>query len=176
MTDDATEITIRPGTVDDAAGTAALLGPIVAAGCYTAMEPPVTEETQREFIEWLPDPSLLLVAEERDPASGDVRIVGMQDLIPLGVIARSFGHTASISTFVALDRHRRGIGARLFAETYRRAPDLGFEKLLAFVRADNDAGRRAYFSQGFRLVGVAERQTRVGDRYVDELILERFVR
>jgi hypothetical protein len=41
------------------------------------------------------------------------------------------------------------------------------------IRADNPAALETYLSQGFRTVGTAYRQARVGSRYVDEIIIEK---
>lgn len=143
-------IVIREGVAADASATAALLAPIVAAGIHTAIEGPVDEATQRAFIESLPARALFLVAEERAPGAPP-RVVGMQDVLPASDQDATSGDAGAISTFVALDRHRRGIAARLFTETYRRARALGYRRLVAVVRADNAAGLRAYRGQGFRL-------------------------
>jgi L-amino acid N-acyltransferase YncA len=164
------DLLIRRATPDDAAGIADVLNPIVAARIYSAMVTPVTEKTQREFIETLPPRSLLHVAVE--PPG---RIVGLQEVLPFCAGTASFDHVGVIGSFVALDRHRRGIGARLFAVTFDAARALGYEKLFAFVRADNEAGLRAYTGQGFRKIGTAAKHCKVDGRYVDEIVIERFL-
>ena len=46
---------------------------------------------------------------------------------------------------------------------------------LAFVRADNPTALATYMSQGFRVVGTAQKQTKIGGGYIDEVIIERFL-
>jgi RimJ/RimL family protein N-acetyltransferase len=67
------------------------------------------------------------------------------------------------------------VARRLFAETFAAARSKGYKKLFTYVRRDNPAALAAYLSQGFRVVGTAERQARIRGRYVDEIIIERFL-
>lgn len=43
------------------------------------------------------------------------------------------------------------------------------------VRADNIAALQAYLAQGFTAIGVAKRHARVGGRYIDEVLIEKFL-
>lgn len=166
-----TDVLVRRAVPADAEGMAAVLNPIVAARVYSAMVDPVTADGQRAWIEAFPARGVLHVAVDR--ASG--RVVGLQDVAPFWSGSRAFDHVGSIGTFVDLAWHRRGIGARLFAATFDACRAAGYEKIVAFVRADNEAGLRAYRGQGFRDVGVAARHARIDGRDVDEVILERFL-
>ncbi len=165
------EVVVREARIDDAGGLVAVLAPIVEARIYSAIDTVPTEASQRAFFEAFPSRGIFHVAEERP--SG--RLVGMQDLVPFAEATPACAHGGDIATFVALDHHRRGIAARLFAATYEAAVRKGYEKILAWVRADNEAGLRAYRGQGFRDVGIAERHAKIDGRYVDEVILERLL-
>jgi L-amino acid N-acyltransferase YncA len=165
------EVVIRRAHPDDAAGMVAILNPIIEARVYSALDTPVTVESQRAFIEDFPARGILHVAEERTGG----RLVGMQDVVPFADYTRAFDHVGVIATFVALHGHRRGIGARLFAATFQTAKSAGFEKIQAWVRADNEAGLRAYRGAGFAPIGTAVRQARINGRYIDEIVLERFI-
>ena len=68
-----------------------------------------------------------------------------------------------------------GIAGRLFAATFDAAPAKGYEKFFTYVRADNEAGLKAYLRQGFRVVGTAERHARIDGRDIDEIVIERFI-
>lgn len=103
------------------------------------------------------------------------RIVGLQDVAPFGDYTHAFDDVGVIGTYVALSRHRQGIGATLFAATFRAARSEGYEKIFSYVRSDNAAGLRAYLSQGFRIVGTAERHAKIDGRYVDEILIEKFI-
>jgi RimJ/RimL family protein N-acetyltransferase len=43
------------------------------------------------------------------------------------------------------------------------------------VRADNLAALATYLNHGFRILGMAQRQAKLNGKYVDELIVERFL-
>ena len=47
--------------------------------------------------------------------------------------------------------------------------------MFTFVRADNPGALQFYLALGFRVVGTAERQAKIGGDYVDEVFLERFL-
>jgi L-amino acid N-acyltransferase YncA len=170
---DGTHVTVRDATLDDAESLVEMLNPIIAARCYTAMVDPCTVESQRAFIEGLDARSIFHVAEESTGAAR--RVVGCQELVPFVSESRAFDHVGVMATFVALDRHRRGIAARLFEATFEAGRRAGYEKIFTFVRADNEAGLRAYLGQGFERIGVASRHAKIDGRYVDEVMIERFL-
>ena len=122
---------------DDAAAIAELLGPIVQAGRYTAMTAPVTEASQREFYETLPERAIFLACVDAG------RIVGIQDVLP------GAGRSGDISTFVALDRHGQGIGRALFHRTIEEAQRRRYDTLRAVIRSDNPAAIAYYRACGF---------------------------
>jgi len=61
------------------------------------------------------------------------------------------------------------------ATVFEAARLKGYEKLSAFVRADNIAALTAYLSQRFRIIGTAQRQAKINGKYVDEILIERFL-
>ena len=135
------------------------------------MVTPFTVDEQRAFIEGFPERGVYHVAEDR--ATG--RIVGSQDLEPFLDGSEAFDHVGTMGTFVDLSRLREGIGSLLFAATFERARELGFEKVFTFVRADNDVGLQAYLAQGFEVVGTAKRHAKIDGRLVDEIMIEIFL-
>ena len=161
---------IREATVDDAEGIASILNAIIGARIYTALDTPVTVEQEREFIRRFPERGIFLVA-----VGGSGRVVGFQDVEPFGTFTHAFDHVGVIGTYVDLDLHRQGIAAQLFAATYEAARRKGYEKLFGYVRADNEAGLKAYRKQGFRVIGTAERHARIDGRYIDETLIERLL-
>ena len=48
-------------------------------------------------------------------------------------------------------------------------------RTLSLVRADNDAALKTYLAQGFQIVGTAKRQARIDGRYIDEIMIEKFL-
>jgi len=164
-------IRIRPVTPDDAAGIVAVMNPIIAARCYTVFDAPFTVDAERAFIAGFSARGIFHVAvDERDG-----RVVGLQNLEPVVNYTRAMDHVASIGTYVDLNRRREGIAGRLFAASLARARERGFEKLFTMVRADNAAALQTYVRQGFVIVGMAKRHTKIDGAYVDEVLIERFL-
>lgn len=56
-----------------------------------------------------------------------------------------------------------------------RARAAGFLKLVATIRADNDAALAFYRAGGFATAGIARRHTRIGESFVDAAITERWI-
>ncbi len=164
-------IEIRDVRIEDAEDVAAILNPIIAARCYTALDTPVTVEQEREFIRSFPARGIFLVAF--DTASN--RVVGFQDVSPFADFTHAFDHVGVIGTYVDLNRRRQGIAGRLFAATCEAARHKGYEKFFTYVRADNEAALQTYLCHGFRIVGAAERQARIDGRYIDEIVIEKLL-
>jgi len=164
-------IEIRDVRIEDAEGILAILNPIIAARCYTAMDTAITVGVEREFIRTFPPSGTFLVAV--DAALN--RIVGFQNVSPFGSFTHAFDHVGVIGTYVDLEQRRQGIATRLFAATFDAARRKGYEKFFSYVRADNEAGLQTYLRQGFRIVGKAERHAKIDGKYVDEVIIERAI-
>ena len=162
-------IEIRDVRVEDAEEILAILNPIIAARCYTAMDTVFTVEEEREFIRTFPERGIFLAAV--DTTAG--RIAGFQNVSPFGSFTSAFDHVGVIGTYVDLSRRRQGIANRLFAATFEAARAKGYEKFFSYVRADNEAGLQTYLSQGFRIVGTAERHAKIDGRYIDEIVIEK---
>ena len=165
------EFSVRPVTEDDAAPIVGLLNPLIQAGTYTVIDEPVTVDEQMDFIRKFPERGVFNVAVGE--ASG--RLLGLQDVVPLSPGSGAFEHVGVISTFVALGSHGRGVGRSLSEATFRAATRLGFIKISATIRADNPRAVAFYLSQGFRIVGTAERHALIRGKYVDEVLAEKFI-
>jgi L-amino acid N-acyltransferase YncA len=165
------EFMIRDAVPEDAEQLVAILNPIIEAGTSTALDTPYTVEEEREFIAAFPERGVFHVAV-REP---DGRVVGLQSVEPFTTGTHAFDHVGVMGTYVDLACHRQGIGRRLFAATFEAARRKGYEKIFTYVRADNEAGLAAYLGQGFEVVGTARRHAKIGGRYVDEIMIERFL-
>ncbi len=162
---------VRAVREEDAASIVGLLNPLIQAGTYTVMDEPVSVDEQIDFIRGFPERGVFNVAV--CDTSG--RLLGLQDVAPISPGSGAFEHVGVISTFVALGSHGRGIGRSLSEATFRAATRLGFVKISATIRADNPRAVSFYLSQGFRIVGTAQRHALIGGRYVDEVLAERFL-
>ena len=164
-------IHIREARIEDAEDMVGILNPIIAARIYTALDTQCSVEQQREFIRAFPRRGIFLVAV----VTSSNRIVGLQDVSPFGDFTPAFDHVGVIGTFVDLSRRREGIASRLFAATFDAAPKKGYEKFFTYVRADNTAALQTYLRKGFLVVGQAARHAKIDGRYVDEVMIEKFL-
>ncbi|MHC4548176.1 MAG: GNAT family N-acetyltransferase [Planctomycetota bacterium] len=162
---------IRRVREQDAASIVELLNPLIEAGTYTVMDEPVSVAEQVAFIRGFPERGVFNVAVCDDSR----RILGIQDVVPVRPAESAFRHVGEISTFVALDAHRRGVGRGLSQVTFQEARERGFLKIGATIRADNRAAVSFYRSQGFRIIGTAGRHAFLRGRFVDEILMERLI-
>jgi len=162
---------IREARPEDAEAVVRVLNPIIEAGAYTVFDTPFTADAEREYILRFPSRGIFLLAVRQ----ADNQVVGFQSMEPFAGYTHAFDHVGVLGTYVDLECRRRGIAAALFQATCAAAVRKGYEKIFTFVRADNPAALQAYLSQGFRTVGTALRQARIGDTYVDEIIIEKLL-
>lgn len=159
---------VRPEDAEEIAGVP---NPIIEAGCYTAFVSPFTVSDERAFIQNVPARGSFLGAFH----APSEQLRGFQVVTPIASYTSALNHVGEIGTYVSLGHHRQGIAGHLYRATFERAKAKGFEKLLAWVRADNEAGLRSYRKYGFERVGVVKRHAKIGERYLDEIILERWL-
>jgi L-amino acid N-acyltransferase YncA len=165
------DLHVRDVTAADAESVVRILNPIITARLYTAFDQPFTVDAERDYIARFPPRGVWKLAI-REPHG---EVVGFQVLEPFGPYTAAFDHVASLGTYVALDHRRQGIASVLFPATFSAAVEKGFEKIFTFVRADNPAALAAYAAQGFTVVGTARRQAKIDGRYIDEVLIERFL-
>jgi L-amino acid N-acyltransferase YncA len=165
------ELSVRDVDPGDAEGIVRVLNPIIESRRYTALDTPVSVETERDYVIDFPDRGIWKVAV-REP---DQAIVGFQVLEPFAAYTHAFDHVATLGTYVDLNLRRQGIARRLFAATFDAAREKGYEKIFTFVRADNSDALQTYLSQGFVVVGNAKRQAKIDGQYIDEILIEKWL-
>lgn len=165
------EFSVRTVREEDAESIIELLNPIIQAGGYTIMDEQLSVDDQLDFIRGFPKQGVFNVAV----CNESQEIVGIQDVAPISTGSNAFKHVGEISTFVSLNLRRQGIGRRLSQATFREARAQGFLKICATVRADNLQAVSFYLSQGFRIIGTAQKHALVRGRYVDEILLEKLL-
>jgi L-amino acid N-acyltransferase YncA len=163
------EVIVRDATPADAAPIARILNAIIETRIYTALDTPFTVDEERAFIEQFPVRGIFHVAA----SAADGAIVGFQNVQPFANYTHAFDHVGVIGTYVDLDRRRQGIASHMFERTFAAARGKGYEKLFAFVRADNPGALATYLRHGFVAIGTARRQARIDGRYLDEVMIER---
>ena len=165
------DLLVREVGPDDAEAIAGILNPIIESGAYSALDTPFTVEDEGEFIGNFPPHGVFHLAED----SRGRGAVGFQTLEPYAAYTHAFDHVGVIATFVDLGCRRRGVGGRLAEATFESARGKGYEKIFTFVRADNPDALQFYVKLGFQIVGTAGRQAKIGGKYVDEILIERFL-
>ena len=160
---------IRHARQQDADAIVGILNPIIDAGVYTVLDTPFTPDAERQFIRDFPTRGVFHLAV--NPV--DERVVGFQTLEPFAQYTHAFDHVGVIGTYVDLQCRRQGVARQLFQAMFLAASQKGFEKIFAFVRADNPAALQTYVCHGFRTIGTAHKHAKVGGRYIDEVMIER---
>lgn len=162
---------VREARPEDAEAIVGIFNPIIATGLYTVFDTPFTVEAEREYILNFPPQGIFHVAVRR----ADQQLVGFQSMEPFATYTHAFAHVGVIGTYVNLALRRQGIAASLFAATFESARRKGYEKLFTYVRADNPAALATYSRAGFQIAGTAIKQAKLNGKYVDEIIVEKFL-
>jgi L-amino acid N-acyltransferase YncA len=165
------ELSIREATPDDAAGIVAVFNPIIEARSFTTFDSPFSIEAERSYIAGLTPRDIFHVAVR---VSDDL-IVGFQSMSPFAAFTRAFDHVGVIGTYVDLASRRQGIAGSLFPATFEAAQRKGYEKIFTYIRADNPAALAAYQKHGFQIAGKADRHAKLHGRFVDVIMVERFL-
>lgn len=165
------DLIIREVRPKDATGVARILNNAIEAGRQTVFDTPFTVAAEREYIRELPARAVFMVAERRPEGE----IVGFQSMELFATYSRAFDHVGVIGTYVDENCRRPGVGRRLAEASFAAAQRKGYEKIFTYVRADNPPSLSFYLNLGFRVVGTAQKQAKIGGRYVDEIIIEKFL-
>lgn len=163
------DVTIRRATVDDAQGIVDVFNSIIEEGGLTSMYPTLTVEQEQAFIESLGPRSAMFVAE----ALGT--IIGFQTIEPFAPWTRAMDHVAIMGTQVYKGFRRQGVGRKLAEASLTFARQQGYEKIVIYVRSDNETAQAFYRGLGFEPRGTLTRQVKIGDQYADEVFMEMFL-
>ena len=117
----------------------------------------------------LSDRSAVYVAEI------DGETVGVQSIGLFTDYADSVRHVATMGTWLRRDFRGRGIGRLLAEESFKFARSVGYMKIVIQVLADNESALRFYRKLGFKDIGIARQHVRLGDKFHDEVYLEKFL-
>jgi L-amino acid N-acyltransferase YncA len=164
------KISVRAMKIDDAAGIADILNPIVEHGGITVLDSTFSTEQEAAFLRNFPERGIFAVA-----VGEGGRITGFQVSEPFASYTHAFDHVASIGTYVDLSLRGKGVGSAMCRHTFKKAAEKGYGKFFTYVLADNEQALRFYMKQGFTVVGTARRQARLGGRYHDEIVIEKML-
>ena len=164
-------LTIREVTVEDAQGIIEVLNPIIIEARYTILDQTFTVDEEKAFIELFPERGVFSVAVNEATS----QLLGFQNVEPFATYTKAFDHVGIIGTYVDANSRGKGVAKQLFDHTFKLAKAKGYEKLFAYVRADNERALAVYLKQGFEIVGTAKKHGKIGDQYFDEVLIEKFL-
>ncbi|MEZ8509964.1 N-acetyltransferase family protein [Vibrio splendidus] len=162
-------LTIREVAVEDAQGIIDVLNPIIIEARYTILDQTFTVDEEKAFIESFPERGVFSVALNETTN----QLLGFQNVEPFATYTKAFDHVGIIGTYVDANSRGQGVAKQLFDYTFKSAK--GYEKLFAYVRADNERALAVYLKQGFEIVGTAKKHGKIGDQYFDEILIEKFL-
>ncbi|MDH5920249.1 GNAT family N-acetyltransferase [Vibrio splendidus] len=164
-------LTIRVVAVEDAQGIIDVLNPIIIEARYTILDQTFTVDEEKGFIESFPKRGVFSVAVNETTN----QLLGFQNVEPFATYTKAFDHVGIIGTYVDANSRGQGVAKQLFDYTFKSAKAKGYEKLFAYVRADNERALAVYLKQGFEIVGTAKNHGKIGDQYFDEILIEKFL-
>lgn len=162
---------IRKAQLNDVEAIVSILNHLIEAGSHTSFDTLFTNEFEREFILSFPERGVFHVALNRS----DERITGFQSMKPFEGNGNSSDHVGVIGTYVDLAYPRQDVAQCLFAATYEVARANRYEKIIAYIRADDEAGVAMYLQEGFRIVGTLQRQIKIKNTYIDDVVVEKLL-
>lgn len=162
---------IRAVAIDDAQGIIDVLNPIIIEARYTILDQTFTVNEEKAFIESFSERGVFSVAVNETTN----QLLGFQNVEPFASYTKAFDHVGIIGTYVDANCRGQGVAKQLFDYTFKAAEAKGYEKLFAYVRADNERALAVYLKQGFDIVGTAKKHGKIGDQYFDEILIEKFL-
>ena len=156
---------------EDAQGIIDILNPIIREGHHTVLDTPYSLEEEQQFIQEFPNNGIFHVAT----ISQKSKIVGFQNLEPFSHFTHAFDHVGVMGTYVDSGYQRQGIASQLFEATFKAAKNKRYEKIFTYVRTDNEAALATYIKQGFQVIGTAKKHAKIKGKYIDEILIEKFI-
>ncbi|PJE54663.1 MULTISPECIES: GNAT family N-acetyltransferase [unclassified Marinomonas] len=162
---------VREAQTKDAQDIVNILNPIIEEGLFTILDITFSVEDEEQFIQDFPERGVFHVALNEEGSS----VIGFQNVEPFAAYTHAFDHVGIIGTFVDASCRRQGVASILFKATFNLARSKGYEKLFAYVREDNPNALATYLRQGFEVVGTAKKHAKVRGKYIDEILIEKFL-
>ncbi|HEX4229394.1 MAG TPA: GNAT family N-acetyltransferase [Bryobacteraceae bacterium] len=161
---------VRPAEIEDFARIAEIYGYHVRHGLSSFEEDPPSEDEMRERwrkIDALHLPYLVALM--------DGELAGYAYAAPYRP-RRAYRFTVEDSVYVDIDFHRQGIGSTLLARLIETTTVLGYRQMIAIIGdSANKPSIALHEAFGFRHVGVLQSVGYKFERWVDTVILQRFL-
>ena len=162
------EVSIRAATPDDAAAIRTIYNQGIEDRIATLETLPRTPEERRQWM---------AARAARHPvvvAVTDGQVVGWGSLNSFNP-RPAYDHVVDLSVYVERGWRGRGVGRVLMQHLLALAKTLGYHKMVLATFPYNEAGVTLYKRMGFTPVGVYHEQGQLDGRWVDVLIMERFL-
>ncbi len=109
----------------------------------------------------------IVVAEIKGEVVGQVQLERLEDA--------AAQHVCEIGIIIDPGYRGKGVGSALLEKAIQTAKHLGFEKITLSVFSTNNKAIKLYTKLGFIEVGRREKQFKIMNEYIDEILMERFL-
>lgn len=162
------EVTLRPAVPDDASGILDTVRSVSLERSYVLMEKyGKDEEAERRHISQMDrDTSLLIVAEVNGVIVGSLAAVQSEN----GQNPQ-IAHVLDVGLHLIQSYRGLGIGSRMLNFAVEWAREHGFKKLEASIFTINQRSLSLFHNAGFQEEGTRRKQFRLGNEYIEEVIM-----
>jgi len=169
-TSDGRPLVVRPAVTGDAPLVIAIVDAVCRERRYMMTERFSPGPEWQEALGMIPLSGwkLLLVAE------CEGRIVGWCRAFA-DTVSPFARHTAEVGIGILKPYREIGIGTHLLRQAIQGSREARLEKLTAAIFAINERALNLFIGRGFKVTGRRYRQFNLDGRYIDELLLERFL-
>ncbi len=123
--------------------------------------------TKKEFVKLLKEKRIIF-------AEFEGKLIGFVGLKQLA--RRRFKHIAELGPLYVNNVYRRsGFGKKLLEFAFKKAKEKGVEKVSLKVNKSNKPAVLFYKKIGFKVVGRAEKEYKIKEKYYDSLIMEKWI-
>ncbi len=88
---------------------------------------------------------------------------------------RAYDGVADLSIYISREYRGKGLGSHLLSALEQVAKEKQFYKIVLFTFPNNIAGQRLYRKQGYREVGIFEKQGILDGNMIDVMIMEKML-
>ena len=131
------------------------------------------EERSKRYLDLIKDQEnqLLIVAEV------DSKVIGSLNIRRFSPDSNKSDHVGSLGMLVVNGYREMGVGSALMDYAMNWANETpGIEKILLGVFSGNERAIRLYEKFGFEVEGVEKKQFKIRGRYVDEILMAKFIK
>ena len=162
------EIVIRPATEGDAEAIATIYNQGIEDRIATLETELRTRDERRQWVAARGPRHPVIVAE----AGG--RVVGWGSLNVFNP-RKAYDYVVDFSVYVERAWRGKGVGSRLLTRLIELARELRYHKLVLSAFPSNAGGMALYQKLGFRTVGIYKEQGKLDGKWVDTIIMEKFL-